>query len=201
MQPMLPGPGTHEVACLYRDNKNYVHQALLRYGVPNRDCADQVHEVFIVVARNLSTYRREGVVTTWLHGIARRVAAAYRRKAQTRREVLTDTPRYAARSQDCPFESLARAQARRWVVQIFAGMTTEQRTAYQLFEVQGLTGQEIADQLGVPLQTVFSRLRRARRVYDRHVLRIRAGQEPSPVDRVAGPYQRHGGSEEHRRTG
>jgi len=189
MQPMLLQPTTDEVACLYRDNKSYVYQALLRYGVPTRDCADLVHEVFIVVARNLETYRREGLITTWLHGIARRVAAAYRRKAQTRREVLTDAPLYAARSLDCPFECLARVQARRWVAQILDGMSPEQRTAYQLFEVHGMTGQEIADHLGVPLQTVFSRLRRARAVYDRHVLRIRAGQRYGEVSRLSAPHE------------
>ncbi len=189
MQPMLPEPTTHEVACLYRENKNYVHQALLRYGVPTRDCADLVHEVFLVVARNLGTYRGEGLITTWLHGIARRVAAAYRRKAQTRREVLTDTPLYAARSLDCPFEYLARAQARRWVSQILAAMSPEQRTTYQLFEVHGLTGQEIADQLGLPLQTVFSRLRRARAVYDRHVLRIRASHGYRAASRLSDPHE------------
>lgn len=172
---------------IYLAHFSYVHQTLIRFGVPERDCPDQVHEVFIVVGRKLPYYEGRGALTTWLFGIARRVAAGYRRRASQQRERLTGVVPVEVPGPDCPFESLRLSRARVWVAQILEQMSTEQQTAYALYEHEGLTGQQIADQLGVPLQTVFSRLRRARKVYDREVARRREPVGGRPRSGASGP--------------
>lgn len=163
---------TTPLETIYQAHRSFVRQALLRFGVPERDCPDEVHEVFIVVGRKLSSYEWQGALTTWLYGIARRVAAAYRRRAVHRYEQLVEEGQVETPSAECPYERARCMQARGWVLEILDSMSPEQRAAFTMYELQGLTGREIAERLGIPLQTVFSRLRRARRVYDRHVARM-----------------------------
>ena len=57
---------------------------------------------------------------------------------------------------------------------ILATLTDERREVFVLFELEGLTGPEIAEHLGLPAGTVASRLRRARDDFEAAVSRMRA---------------------------
>ena len=46
----------------------------------------------------------------------------------------------------------------------------DQRTVFMLFEIEKLTGDEIAEALEIPLGTVYSRLRLARKAFSRIVV-------------------------------
>ena len=52
-------------------------------------------------------------------------------------------------------------------------MPVEQRAVFTLFELEGMTGAEIAELLEVPIPTVHSRLRLAREVFHGVVARAR----------------------------
>lgn len=163
-----------DVRQVYDQHADFVWRTLARFGVPERDRPDQVQEVFVVVHRQLSSFRREASMTTWLYAITRRVAAGYRRRAYHRREAPEDTPHAKQVSPDCPEEEVERRRARARMLDILDRMNLDQRAVFVMYEIDGLTGQEIADQLSCPLQTVFSRLRRARGVFEREVARARA---------------------------
>lgn len=111
-------------------------------------------------------------MTTWLFAISRRVAASYRRRAYLRREQPGEHSEAQARSQDCPERSAEHALARQRLDGILARMSLDQRAAFVMFEIDGMSGAEIAELSDRPLQTVFSRLRRAREVFEREVQRL-----------------------------
>jgi RNA polymerase sigma-70 factor (ECF subfamily) len=64
-----------------------------------------------------------------------------------------------------PEQVLLRREAARRVDRILAKMSRKKREVFALFELQGLAGEEIADLLGIPLDTVWSRLAHARREF------------------------------------
>jgi len=70
---------------------------LLRFGVPEKDVADATQDVFAVVHRKLGAFEGRSEIDTWVHGICRRVAADYRRRACNRHEVLSVEPDHVAR--------------------------------------------------------------------------------------------------------
>jgi RNA polymerase sigma-70 factor (ECF subfamily) len=69
-------------------------------------------------------------------------------------------------------------------------MSSEQRNVFILFEIEKLTGVEIAEALRIPLGTVYSRLQLARKAFreelDRGRARERFGDERSGAARRAG---------------
>ena len=76
-------PGAAVVPALaevYRAHVGFVWRVLRRLGVEDAALEDVVHDVFLVVHRRLADFEGRSAVTTWLYGIARRVAADYRRR-------------------------------------------------------------------------------------------------------------------------
>jgi len=151
-------------------------------GVSERDAMDAGQKVFLVAHRRLAMFDGRSTVKTWLCGIALRVASDYRRSAIVRREVLVgETPSGASREAD----QLRRLEERERVAvldDVLSEMPMEQRVVFVLFELEEMSGEEIAALLGVPEGTVRSRLRLARRVFSKSVtlrqsqsIRIAAG--------------------------
>ncbi len=66
---------------------------------------------------------------------------------------------------------------------ILGSMDEEQRLVFVLFEVERMTGTEVADSLAIPLGTAYSRLRLARATFRAEVARRRAA-ERTPLLRV-----------------
>jgi RNA polymerase sigma-70 factor (ECF subfamily) len=156
---------------LYRAHFRFVWRSLARLGVPERDLADAVQEVFLVVHKKLCLLDAESRVTTWLYAIALRVASDRRRRASERHEVLGDAPE---RTTAAPTDSSELAERRALLERTLAALPLEQRAVFTLFELEGLAGEEIAKLLDVPVATVHSRLRLAREGFRRAVVRARA---------------------------
>lgn len=170
---------------IYRAHHDFVWRTLRRMGVSERDVMDASQKVFLVAHRNLPEFHGRSTVKTWLCGIALRVASDYRRSAVSRREVLVaDIPEGASRDA----EQLRRLEDRERVVALDAVLSQlplEQRTVFVLFELEELTGEQIAELLAVPEGTVRSRLRLARSAFSKilaerrgRAVRIAAGGQP-----------------------
>jgi RNA polymerase sigma-70 factor, ECF subfamily len=172
-----------DLATVHAEHVDYVWRSLQRLGVREPDLEDALQEVFVVVYRRLPSFDGSCRMTSWLFGIALRVAAAYRRRAHRRREQLVAD---AASDQESPGKSpeeqTALSQARERVVQILDSMDLEKRAVFVMFELEELGGPEIARELGIPIGTVYSRLDAARRDFARALrrskLRERTGGKP-----------------------
>jgi len=166
----------------YDTHVRFVWRALLRTGVPEHEVPDAVQDVFVVVHRKLPEFEGRAKVTTWLFGICIRVASDRRRLAHGRYEVLSDplgqeSPHVSQSSQvasEDPAVLTERRRARATLETILDLMPDEQRLAFSLFELEGLTGDEIAELLDVPVGTVRSRLRLARATFEQAVARLRS---------------------------
>lgn len=158
-------PARLEFALVYRENFAFVWRSLRHLGVPERDLPDAVHDLFLVVHARLADFDFRHRVTTWLYAIALRVASDRRRKAANRYEVL-DTPKEPSTGTDP-----ALAEKRATLERCLDAMPLEQRAVFTLFELEGMTGEEIAVLLEIPAATAHSRLRLARETFRRTLRR------------------------------
>jgi len=166
---------THTLQGLYEEHFQFVWKSLRRLGVQECDAADAVQDVFIVVHRKLSEFEGRSRVTTWLFGIAMRVARDRQKLAYTRRRVDDEDAVAACVDEGVDlFAEAERRQGLQLLEMILDTMPLEQRAVFTLFELDSLTGEAIAELLELPLGTVYSRLRLAREVFQKSVARLRA---------------------------
>jgi RNA polymerase sigma-70 factor (ECF subfamily) len=166
--------GRLEVDQVHEHYADFVWKALQRLGVRDADLEDALQDVFVVVHRKLHTFDGSSRLTTWLYGIALRVAAAHRRKAHVRREKpvseMEETPD-GAEDRD-PESALLQRESRERLDRVLDSMGLDRRAVFVMFELEGLTAAEIGEIMGVPVGTVHSRLFAARAEFTRIVERL-----------------------------
>jgi RNA polymerase sigma-70 factor (ECF subfamily) len=165
------------LADVYAEHTDFIWKTLHRLGVREPFIEDIFQEVFVVVLRRLDSFDGHSAMTTWLFGICLRVARSYRRRAHFRRErVVAEVSDVASpvSSERTPEEELEHREAEARLRDILDRLDLEQRAVFVMFEFDGLSCQEIADMIGIPLGTVHSRLHRARAAFARNAERFRA---------------------------
>jgi RNA polymerase sigma-70 factor, ECF subfamily len=162
---------------LYAAHFDFVWRSLRRLGVPTPQLDDAAQDVFLVVLRRLGDFRHASAVRTWIFGIVLRVARDYRRR-QARKPSTPLDEDVPAPEGTCP-ESLTRSlQAARLIHQILDTMSEEKRSVFVLAELEQMSAPEIAEALSTNLNTIYSRIRAARRDFETTLARIRARRRP-----------------------
>lgn len=157
-----------ELTKVFAEHHARVGRVLRRAGVPERDVPDAQQDVFIVVQRKLAMLESHASMSSWLHGIAVRVASQYRRRARVRHERMTEGERgdplaAAIAHERCAVSAIDDAGLRAKIATALHALSAPQREVFVLREVHELSMLEIAAQLDLPLKTAFSRLYAARR--------------------------------------
>jgi len=151
---------------LYRAHAPLVARWAAHLGGPSVDVEDVVQEIFIIVRRRLPEFRGEAKPTTWLYRITERVVRDCRRKERfrrwirvTRRDQVNDAlvgPRPG------PSEDIERRQRLARVYAVLDAIPDKYRQVLILFELEEMSGEDIAALTGLKLATVWVRLHRAR---------------------------------------
>jgi RNA polymerase sigma-70 factor, ECF subfamily len=165
-------------ADIYRDHAAFLWRALRRLGVRDADVEDVCQEVFLVVHRKLGDFAHRSSLRTWLYSIALRCASDYRRRAHVKREATT------SQVVDAPIDapqptSVADRQARAMLDEILDTLDEPKRAVFVLYELEELTMAEVAEAVGCPLQTAYSRLHAAREAFEAGVKRRQAKERMS----------------------
>ena len=161
---------------VYREHFAMVWRVLRRLGIPDRELSDGAQDVFVVVHRRLAEFDRRSRISTWLYAICLRVASDRRRRAANRYEAVGEEPD-ESRISGANAEPWEIAERRALLQRTLDAMPLEQRTVFVLFELEGMTGEEIAELVEAPVATVHSRLRLSRETFRRGVQRARAREE------------------------
>jgi RNA polymerase sigma-70 factor, ECF subfamily len=164
---------------VYGDHFQHVSRWARALGGMDADVDDLTQEVFMVVRRKLGTYSGPSM-RAWLYGITRKTVSDYRRRAWVRRLLGGGTRSLdSERSQQLvaadPFERL---EARRILHRVLDKLSGVRRTAFILFEIEGYSGEEIAELERIPLATVYTRLHHARKDFLRLVSELNP-EEPT----------------------
>ena len=171
---------------VYRAHAAAVSRWVARLSGRDVEVEDIVQEVFLVVHKRLPTFRGESSLTTWLYAIVVRVVSDRRQARRWRRWFGLRRARDGATAAELenvhaagrsPLELLEGAEAQRIVYRILDGLSEAHRTILILFEMQGLSGQEIAAITGTTPENVWLRLHRARKQFSRRFAEWEQAQE------------------------
>src|SRR5690349_21257480 len=131
---------------------------LRRLGVPAAHLEDACQEVFIDVFNYLPRFRREADFRTWLYRICMSRARTARRRAKLS-TLLSSLMPFAGSGGT---EHIEEGQASRQLARALERLSDAERQVFVLFELEGLSGKEIAEIIERPEATVFRRLHDAR---------------------------------------
>jgi len=146
---------------LFRGQRERVLALCLHLTGRRADAEDAAQETFLAVHRTLPDFRGEARLTTWIFRIAVRAALQARARRHDHAEVDPVTP--APGGLQATAAALAARDEARRVQAALGALPAEQRAVLALFALEGLSHREIAEGLGVPEGTVWSRLHGARR--------------------------------------
>ena len=134
---------------------------------------DLAQETFIRVYRHARAYRTSARFATWLFHIARNVARDELRTRRRRVNVSGDDE--AAEVRGATESRLhARLEMRETILRALADLSPRDRALVLLRDLDGLSYDEVAERVGLPIGTVKSGLSRARRRFRECFLEIEA---------------------------
>jgi RNA polymerase sigma-70 factor, ECF subfamily len=172
-------PSTAEV---YAKHFKYVWRCLRSLGVHEHALDDAVQDVFMVVQRKLEGFDHEAQLTTWLYAIALRVARRYRAQAAKSAEKLMAEASSDAGSDvhevdlsngaAAPSEEIERAERLDLARRALEALDDDKREAFVLACIEQMSAPEIARITGLPINTVYSRVRLARLAFTAQVSRL-----------------------------
>lgn len=158
---------------VYARHSGFVWRIVRRMGVPEHGVEDVMHEVFLVVHRRLPEYDGRAAMTTWLYHLTRGVVSNQRRgRAREERRLALVDPKPAAAPD--PEVHTQRGQAAAFVRSFLEQLDPDKREVFELAELEGLPIPEVAELVGINLNTAYSRLRAARALFQGAVSRIHA---------------------------
>ena len=175
----VSGANAHDFVAIYRAWFRPVYRWIRALGGPGIEAEDLAQEVFIVVQRKLADFDGANLAG-WLYRIAQLTVRDHRRRAWFRNLFLRArdvAPDDVATPADALDERLMRKQQQVRLYQLVDQINPRWREVFLLFEVGGLSGDEIAGLLGVPAATVRTQLFRARQAMIALVAKQRAEDE------------------------
>lgn len=161
---MTPQEHSKAVQEIYEAHASLVWRTLMRFGVPEADAADAMQDTFLIVHRTLDRFEHRCAMSTWLFTICRSVAKDRRQRAHVRHEVPDhDGLLFVQDTGPDALELVDHRQRLEVTKELLEDIPAEQREAFVLHEVEGLTGEQIAARMGGSPNTAHARIRLARR--------------------------------------
>lgn len=176
-------PLPSDIDRVYAEHFRYVWRCLRALGVRDSVLDDAVHDVFLVVQQKLASFDGQAALTTWLYAIALRVARRARasaRKDAWRLASVDDADESladmavseSALSPDHPERALERVERLSLARQALNRLDDDKREAFVLAQVEQMSAPEIAEITGLPVNTVYSRVRAAKLAFQAEVARL-----------------------------
>ena len=165
---------------LYERHFDFVWRNARRMGVREEDLDDAVQDVFMVVHRRLAEFEERSSVETWLFSILLRVVQHYRRSKARRLARLTALLHFSGgaepQAQEGALELLTRHEQSALLHRLLGEIDDGKRAVFILIELEQRSAPEVAEALGMNVNTVYSRVRAARQELERAVARLTAAE-------------------------
>jgi RNA polymerase sigma-70 factor (ECF subfamily) len=153
---------------LIRPHEHRIRRVALAVVRNDADAEDVVQETFLKAFLNLSSFRADSRLSTWLISIALNEAKGQLRRrgllAFESTEACCDRFWHATGEGSDPYQMAEQAQVNEIILRALAGLHPRYRNIYFLREVHELSTQRAAEQLGISLPVAKTRLHRARRL-------------------------------------
>ncbi len=147
-----------------------VMQIAMKYVSDPADAADIAQEAFLKAYRAIGNFRSESGFYTWLYRIVCNTAHSYLEASSKHRNtvdvdgdtIASQDHQGALTSIETPDRIIESQELQRTIMQALAELPIDLRDALTLREIEGLSYEEIAVKMNVPVGTVRSRIFRAR---------------------------------------
>jgi RNA polymerase sigma-70 factor, ECF subfamily len=177
-----PGPSTVRPSfrAVYDQYFDFVWTCARRMGVAMDALDDVVQEIFIVVHGRVHTLERPESLRSWLYGVVRRTVSTYHRRQHARasresRSLILEGTAIAL--QPSPLDLAVMSDEVRLMWRLLGQLDPRKREVLVLAELEEMAVPEIAEAIGIPLNTAYSRLRAARHDFNEAFSRHRATQK------------------------
>jgi len=166
---------------LYEQHVDFVWRSACRLGIEDSDADDVVQEVFFIAHRRLREFEGRASAKTWLFRILFHVVQHHFRSHARKHRHLSaglglDPDRLPDVRAPGPLESAEQAEALKVLDRLLGEIEEERRVVFVLAEIEQMTAGEIAEAVGINVNTVYSRLRVARQEFEGALRRHRAGE-------------------------
>lgn len=151
---------------IYDAHFEFLERISRRLGTPDAELDDVVQETFVVAFRKLGSFTH-GRFSTWLYRIAANVVAGRHRRRRVRTAFQSLFGAGDAGTAHGPDHLYEAAEAQAAVAGVLDRMAWKKREVFALYELEGLSGDEIAERLGIKVDTVWTRLHYARKDFER----------------------------------
>lgn len=149
-----------------------LYNFILRYLGDKETAEDLLQEAFMRVIKGAEAYKRQAKFTTWLYTIARNLCVDQTRRRKHRKHASLDAPLDASEESGSlldviPSKEMAsdrksvNKKLHETMQRAIAGLSEEQREVFLMREFLDMPFKQIADVVGVPENTVKSRMRYA----------------------------------------
>ncbi len=149
---------------IYKAASPFVYNVALRIASNSMDAQEVTQDVFMKIYHNLKDFRFASTFKTWAYRITVNMAIShYRKRAKEKQSrvyneyILESTP-----SDSSADEKALQGDREVQLNALLSALTPEHRTCLVLREIEGLNYQQMATVLKIPINTVRSRLKRAR---------------------------------------
>jgi len=153
--------------------KNKVYNYVCRMIDRPEDAEDITQEVFVRAYQSIDRFRGDSSFQTWIFRIATNLCVDYSRRAkrQVRTAWSVDDPLSEEEPDRCreipdarrlPEQELQRRELQHQVRMALTKLSEKLRTVLVLYDIQGMSYEEISHTLNIPIGTVKSRLFNAR---------------------------------------
>lgn len=160
---------------LYDQNFDFIWRSIRMLGVPPEAADDAAQDVFLVAHRRLADFEGRSAPRTWLFAIALRVVSDYRRSRRRKLRLLDRVMHTQPEPVHTPFDAAVGSERRDVLLRALDALSDEQRAVFVLADIEELSAPEIASALDVKLNTVYSRLRSARKIMSEQLSAAGAG--------------------------
>jgi RNA polymerase sigma-70 factor (ECF subfamily) len=161
-----------DLGAVYEAHFRYVWRCLRSLGVHDAHLEDALQDVFVVVQQKLASFDGRAQLRTWLYAIALRIARKYRERRRRDPESLDARDSQPELVLQGTGEGAALQSERLALARVaLEALSDEQREVFVLARVEQMSAPEIAEVVGVPLNTVYSRLRTGRLAFEAEVAR------------------------------
>jgi RNA polymerase sigma-70 factor (ECF subfamily) len=169
------------LAEIYDTHFDFVWRNARRLGVPEASADDVTQDVFMIVQRRMASYDGRASMQAWIFGILMRVVSTHRRSI--RRRSAHDVPLEQSLNRELgeahepsPIDQLERTERAQLIDRLLSELSEEQRSLLILCELEEWTLREIAELYGSNINTIYSRIRAAKRAFERAYSQAQAGR-------------------------
>lgn len=147
---------------IYRSFFGFVSNVAYRVVGNVQDAQEVTQETFLSMHRHLKNFRFQSSLKTWVYRITVNTAINYAKKRSNQRKDQSFDESFFASLEPDAYRMMEKEENERRVQQLLGFLSLDHRAVLVLRSLQGLSYKEIADTLEIPINTVRTRIKRAR---------------------------------------